>query len=61
MARSTEGRVSRKWVFDCQKCSFTSTEDSEVGALNAADYHADYGPGHFDFEIRNPDGEVTHR
>lgn len=57
---SSKGRVSRKWVFDCNMCSFKSEEDSEVEALNAASKHADYGPGHFDFEIRSPDGEVTH-
>lgn len=48
------------WLFDCQECSFTSVEDSEPEALEAADAHCDYGPGHFDFEILSPDGEVVY-
>ena len=48
--------MSGGWTFDCQECSFTSEEDSEIEALNAADAHADYGPGHFNFEIRDPEG-----
>lgn len=56
----TSDAGTSQWVFDCQKCSFESREDTEVEALNAADYHADYGPGHFEFEIRNPEGEVKY-
>lgn len=44
------------WTFECQKCDFTSEEDTEVEALNAVDAHADYGPGHFDFIITDPNG-----
>ncbi len=51
---------TNRWTFDCQLCSFTAEEDSEVEALNAADAHCDYGPGHFDFEITNPEGEVKY-
>lgn len=51
---------SDSWTFDCQKCSFVSHESSENAALSAADKHADYGPGHFNFEIRAPDGEVVY-
>lgn len=54
------GGSDHQWLFDCNVCSFTSAEDSEVEALNAADKHCDYGPGHFDFEIRNPDGEAVY-
>lgn len=59
MGDQSSRRVAQ-WTFDCQKCSFVSHEDSEVEALNAADKHADYGPGHFDFEITDPEGEVRY-
>lgn len=50
------GAANRHWTFSCNQCGFVSQEDSEVEALNAADYHADYGPGHFDFTITDPEG-----
>lgn len=49
----TEGR---HWTFVCNECGFTSHEDTEPEALDAVDAHADYGPGHFDFRITDPDG-----
>ncbi|MFD2655323.1 hypothetical protein ACFSUP_04310 [Gracilibacillus thailandensis] len=47
---------ANQWTFECQKCDFVSHEGSEVEALNAVDAHADYGSGHFDFEITDPEG-----
>lgn len=57
-AESVSG--DQHWTFDCQKCDFSTEEDSEADALAAVDKHADYGPGHFDFEITDPSGEVRY-
>ena len=49
-----------QWTYDCQVCSFTAQVDTEHEALNVADAHVDGGPGHFDFEITDPEGEVKY-
>lgn len=45
-----------QWTFDCNKCSFSSDEDTEVEALDAANKHLEYGPGHWDFTVTDPEG-----
>lgn len=56
----TKTESNGKWTFDCNKCDFRRDYDFEADALNAAAHHSDYGAGHWDFEITDPDGEVEY-
>lgn len=59
-SESAQTNGEGSWTFVCDICGFTSEEASEVEALNSVDKHCDYGPGHFDFTITGPDGEVQY-
>lgn len=49
------------FTFICNECRNEVRQcDSEVAALNAATQHDEYGPGHFDYTITDPDGEVIY-
>jgi len=51
--------ASGEWSFQCLKCTASSEWDTEVEALDAAGTHND-NTGHFDFEIRDPDGLLAY-
>lgn len=49
------GGNDRDWTFECQTCGFTRDVDLENDALDTARDHHNHA-GHWNFEIRDPEG-----